>query len=635
MEKRREKSKKFTSRMQASLLLVFCAIVVLLAALMVRLVYIVQTDGDKYAKQVLSKQTYISSVLPFKRGDIVDCNGTVLATSSLEYKLILDPKLLLEDEDCIKPTINALEKNFSISADTIKGILKDKADSQYIILLKNLKYDKVQKFKAKQKKNSKINGIWFEEYYVRSYPYKTLACDVIGFSNTYNQGYYGIEEYYNEVLNGTNGREYGYYDSELDIDHIVKNAVDGNSVITTINADVQRIIQENMIKFNKKYGSEGIGMLVMNPNDGSVIAMAYNKEYDLNNPSSLTGIYSDKKIAAMSEKKKTKTLQELWKNDVISHNFEPGSTFKPVTVAAALEENLVSDKSTFFCDGGETKGGTYIKCSHHHGLLTLGETIEYSCNDAMMQIAELEGKNIFYKYETDFGFGQKTGIDLPGEEAGQLIEKSMLRKNSSYLATSSFGQSTTATMIQVAAMFSSVVNGGYYYQPHVMQSIVNDNGATVREYDKVLVRKTISEQTSKLLQKYLYRTVEEGTGTGAKVKGYTIGGKTGTAETIPRGTDDRVVSFIGCSPAINPTVVLYVVIDTPKNVPKQSASYATELAGEVFNKILPVLGVYPDGDINYGIPTSTPTPTQTASKNKKSKKTDERVVKDKSSFKEE
>lgn len=635
MEKRREKSKKFTSRMQASLLLVFCAIVVLLAALMVRLVYIVQTDGDKYAKQVLSKQTYISSVLPFKRGDIVDCNGTVLATSSLEYKLILDPKLLLEDEDCIKPTINALEKNFSISADTIKGILKDKADSQYIILLKNLKYDKVQKFKAKQKKNSKINGIWFEEYYVRSYPYKTLACDVIGFSNTYNQGYYGIEEYYNEVLNGTNGREYGYYDSELDIDHIVKNAVDGNSVITTINADVQRIIQENMIKFNKKYGSEGIGMLVMNPNDGSVIAMAYNKEYDLNNPSSLTGIYSDKKIAAMSEKKKTKTLQELWKNDVISHNFEPGSTFKPVTVAAALEENLVSDKSTFFCDGGETKGGTYIKCSHHHGLLTLGETIEYSCNDAMMQIAELEGKNIFYKYETDFGFGQKTGIDLPGEEAGQLIEKSMLRKNSSYLATSSFGQSTTATMIQVAAMFSSVVNGGYYYQPHVMQSIVNDNGATVREYDKVLVRKTISEQTSKLLQKYLYRTVEEGTGTGAKVKGYTIGGKTGTAETIPRGTDDRVVSFIGCSPAINPTVVLYVVIDTPKNVPKQSAGYATELAGEVFNKILPVLGVYPDGDINYGIPTSTPTPTQTASKNKKSKKTDERVVKDKSSFKEE
>ncbi len=607
MEKTFDKTtKKFTSRMQAKLLLVFCVVALLLFGLMGRLVYIVQIDGDKYTKQVLKRQTYVSSVLPFKRGEILDSNGTVLAHSVLKYKLILEPKLLLENEDCITATKKALKDTFGIEEDQVNNILEEKPDSLYVIVKKNLDYDTVQAFKEGEGKSEDVVGVWFEEQYVREYPYSTLACDVIGFSNSENTGFYGLEEYYNDELNGTNGREYGYYDSSLDIDRIVEEAVNGNSIITSINADVQRIIQEKMIEFNEEYGSKNIYILVMDPNNGEIIAMASNQEYDLNSRGSLEGIYTDEQLAGMTDEEKTQALNLLWKNDVISNNFEPGSTFKPITVAAALEENLVSDSTTFYCDGGEMKDGKHIACAHVHHDITLGGAIIYSCNDALMQIADLEGKNLFREYITHFGIGQKTGIDLPGEEAGQILSLEDLGESG--LATSSFGQSTSITMIQMAAAFCSIINGGNYYQPHVVKKIVNDSGATVKEIDKILVRKTISEQTSQLLLSYLYQTVEVGTAQGAKVEGYTIGGKTGTAEKTPRGTDARVVSFIGCSPTVDPEMMLYVVIDEPQNVVKQTATLATVLAGEIFNEILPVLGIYPDGDIDYLIPTVTPIP---------------------------
>ncbi len=607
MEKTFDKTtKKFTSRMQAKLLLVFCVVALLLFGLMGRLVYIVQIDGDKYTKQVLKRQTYVSSVLPFKRGEILDSNGTVLAHSVLKYKLILEPKLLLENEDCITATKKALKDTFGIEEDQVNNILEEKPDSLYVIVKKNLDYDTVQAFKEGEGKSEDVVGVWFEEQYVREYPYSTLACDVIGFSNSENTGFYGLEEYYNDELNGTNGREYGYYDSSLDIDRIVEEAVNGNSIITSINADVQRIIQEKIIEFNEEYGSKNIYILVMDPNNGEIIAMASNQEYDLNSRGSLEGIYTDEQLAGMTDEEKTQALNLLWKNDVISNNFEPGSTFKPITVAAALEENLVSDSTTFYCDGGEMKDGKHIACAHVHGDITLGGAIIYSCNDALMQIAEREGKTLFRDYITHFGIGQKTGIDLPGEEAGQILSLEDLGESG--LATSSFGQSTSITMIQMAAAFCSIINGGNYYQPHVVKKIVNDSGATVKEIDKILVRKTISEQTSQLLLSYLYQTVEVGTAQGAKVEGYTIGGKTGTAEKTPRGTDARVVSFIGCSPAVDPEMMLYVVIDEPQNVVKQTATLATVLAGEIFNEILPVLGIYPDGDIDYLIPTVTPIP---------------------------
>lgn len=600
-------NKLFTSRMQANLLLVFCIITLLLVGLMGRLIYIMQTKGDKYAKQVLSRETYVSSVLPYKRGDILDRTGTVLARSELRYKLIIDPKRLIENEDCIATTMTALKNNFSIDNETIQSILEEKPNSRYSIVQKGLGYDIVNPFKELMKEDDTIVGVWFEEEYIRNYPYNTLASDVIGFTSTDNTGYFGIEEYYNDELNGTNGREYGYFNSDLNIERIIKKAVNGNNIVSTIDVNAQRIIQKHINQFNTEYGSRqdskglGVSVLVMNPNNGEILAMASKQEYNLNSPRDLSGLYSEAELSAMTDQQKMDALNLLWRNDVISFGFEPGSTFKPITVAAALEESIVKDGDTYFCDGSESFSGLAkpINCSHRsgHGQLTLEGTLMQSCNDALMQIVTKEGKDIFSRYQKNFCFGRKTGIDLPGEEVGILVPKDDLKPVD--LAVSSFGQTFTTTMVQMAAAYSSLVNGGYYYQPHIMKKIVNDSGATVREYNKLLVRQTISEKTSELIQKYMYNTVESGTAKDAKVEGYSIGGKTGTAEKLPRGEKRYIVSFLGQVPAVNPEIVIYVVIDEPQNVDEQVSSIATKLAGRIMKELLPALGIYPEGEIDY------------------------------------
>ncbi len=604
MEKSPEKTnKKFTSKMQANLLLVFCIVTLCMVGLMGRLVYIIQTKGDSYAKQVLSRETYVSSVLPYKRGDITDRNGTVLASSDLQYKLILDPKQLLLNEECVKPTLTALTKNFDITADELQDILDKKADSQYVIVRKNLKYDSVENFKEIMQDSEDITGLWFEEEYVRTYPYKTLACDLLGFTSSDNTGYFGIEEYYNKELNGINGREYGYFDSSLDLERIVKKAVNGNSIISTIDVNAQRIIQKHIIDFNTEFGSKNIGVLVMNPNNGEIIAMASNREYDLNNPRDLEGIYPAEELSAMTEQQKMDALNALWKNDAISSGYEPGSTFKPITIAAGLEEDIVKESDTFYCDGVQEVGGVKIHCSKRagHGELTLGQALMFSCNDALMQIVDKEGKNLFNQYQTGFGFGRKTGVDLPGEEAGIVVAADKLGPTE--LATSSFGQTFNATMIQMAAAYSSLVNGGSYYQPHIVKKIVNDNGAVVKENKGLLVKRTVSEKTSEFIQKYMYQTVEAGTAGGAKVEGYAIGGKTGTAQKYPREAKTYLVSFLGQVPAINPEIVIYVMIDEPQNVVKQAdSSIATKFASRIMAELLPALGIYPEGEIDYLLP---------------------------------
>jgi len=255
------------------------------------------------------------------------------------------------------------------------------------------------------------------------------------------------------------------------------------------------------------------------------------------------------------------------------------------------------------CDGGEQVGGSYIRCSKRsgHGEITLAEALKYSCNDALMQIANLAGRSTFYQYQTRLGLGRKTGIDLPGEEAGILIPEEGL--NLTELATSSFGQSFNVTNLQLAAAYSSLVNGGYYYQPHVAKKIINDKGATVKEFDKILVRQTVSEASSKFIQEAMYLTVEEGTAKWAKVPGYAVGGKTGTAQKLPRDAETYIVSFLGAVPAINPEMVMHVSIDEPQNVLRQAdSSIATKLASRIMAELLPAIGIYPEGEIDYLLP---------------------------------
>lgn len=612
--RRDKKIRKFTNKMQAKLLLVFCVIIIAFFSLIGRLIYLNQKDGERYEKKVLSQQTYVSSVIPYKRGEILDSKGTVLAKSVKVYNLILDPKNILEKVTYKEPTIAALVKCFGLSSEEINDILTKKPKSRYVIVKKELSYDQVQAFKTLEKKNNKnedknkIMGVWFEDDYIRTYPLGKVACDIIGFTSSGNVGNWGIEEYYSDELNGSNGREYGYFDSELKLERNVKNAVNGNTVVTSIDSNIQTIVEKNIARFETEIGSENAAVIVMNPNNGEIIAMASNPVYDLNDPRSLKGFYTEQEIAAMDEKQSLDALNAIWRNYCISDNYEPGSTFKPFTVAAALEEGVITNESTFECTGYKMISGKKIRCAKRagHGHITLEEAVMYSCNVAMMDISAKLSKSYFNKYQNHFLFGTKTGVDLPGESAGALFSEENLVPLA--LATSSFGQNLTVNMIQMISGYSSLINGGNYYQPHVAKQILNESGATVKNIDGELVKETVSKKTSDLLREYMYQTVEKGTAVGAKVPGYQIGGKTGTAQKLPREDENYLVSFIGFAPVENPQMAIYVVIDQPDVEKQANSGIATKLAGEIMKEIFPFLEIYPSEDIVE--PTTSPEATK-------------------------
>lgn len=601
------KVKKFTHQMQAKTLLVFGVVLLLLIALIARLTYLRNADGDRYSKRVLSQQTYSSSVIPYRRGDIVDRNGTVLATSIKVYNLILDPKTILETKTVDgekttpyrEPTLQALTTYFDVEYDELNQILIDKPTNQYTVLLKQLEYNEINDFKeAMAEEDSKIQGVWFEEEYKRVYPYNSTASDIIGFTSSGNVGNWGLEQTYNSYLNGTNGREYGYFDSELNLERNVKPAVDGNTVVSTIDLNIQQIVEKHINKFMKEIGAKNTAVMVMDPNTGEVIAMASDKQYDLNNPYDLTGYYTDSEIKKMTEEEHLDALYGIWKNFAISQNYEPGSTFKPFVMAAALDENIISDGDHYYCDGGEVvvEGTKRIRCVNRsgHGDLTIEEVIMASCNDAMMQIVAKMGRSLMSKYQFNYGFGRKTGIDLPGEEKGQVFTVDQL--NPIELATTSFGQGLTTTMVQMASSLSATINGGYYYTPHLVNKIKNADGATVENKDAVVSKQVISTNTSDLLRRYLYNTVEAGTAKTAGVKGYQIGGKTGTAEKHTGDKGAYLVSFLGYVPYDNPQYVIYTIVDEVNDTNQAQSTYAQQLSHDILEEILPFLGIIKSND---------------------------------------
>lgn len=587
--------------MQGKLLFVFSLLLVAVAVMIGRLTYVNRKDGVRFEKRVLSQQSYTSSVVPYRRGSITDRNGTVLATSDRVYNLILDAKIMLEDEEQADKTVKAVSEHFDIPLAQVQKAVNDKPDSRYIVLQKHLGFDIVNSFKEDVlKKNKSMTGVWFEEEYVRNYPYGDLAAHVIGFTSSGDVGTGGIEQYYNDLLNGTNGREYGYYDSELNLKRIVKPASNGYTLVSTIDANIQNLVQKHLDSFYEGGGAKNAGVLVMDPNNGDILAMGVNQSYDLNNPRDLTQYFTQAEIDAMDTDTLFEEWNKIWRNFCISSVYEPGSTWKPMTIAAALEEDLVTETEEFKCDGYEYIGGFKISCNKRsgHGYLNLTQSLMKSCNDALMEIGRREGAELFGSYQRLFGLGSKTGIDLPGEEKGLL--KDPAKMGATDLATNSFGQNFNVNMVQMASAFSSVINGGYYYQPRVVKQILNDNGATVEKKDPVLLRQTVSKETSEFIKEAMYMTVSEGTAQAAGVEGYMIGGKTGTAQKQPRDAKHYVVSFLGCVPADNPQAVVYVVIDEAQNVETEASStIATSFASRIMADILPFLSIYPEGDIDY------------------------------------
>lgn len=595
----RYKNKPNTRSMRIRILLVFGFVIMGCIGLAVQIIRLNRNKGDEYTKRMLAQQSHTSDALPFKRGDIVDVNGNKLATSVKVYNLFLDPLAIQKETKYLEPTKAALEKVFGISGSDVDTILKENPTSRYYIMkdYKGLDSDVVEQMTALQEDDENIQGVYFEEEYKREYPYSTVACDVIGFCTDTNTGTWGIENTYNDMLNGTNGRQYGYYDSDLNLVKTVKAATNGYIVKSTIDVNVQGIMEQHIQKFMKNIGANKVACLLMNPNTGGVVAMGSDAIYDLNNPRDLTVAYSEEEIDAMSEEQQLEALNELWRNFCISDAYEPGSTFKPITVSACLDEGKTNQKRTYVCDGGQQVADRYIKCVAHsyggHGSLTAGQALMVSCNDVLMQLVSSLGKEKFLDYMDAFGVGRKTGIDLPGEATGTVFNNDTM--HSTQLATSSFGQSQTVTMVQLAAAFSAIVNGGNYYRPHVVEEVYSESGAVIQSGNDALESKVITEKTSRLLRKYLLATVEEGTANPASVKGYRIAGKTGTAEKVPRGKGNYLVSFIGCVPANNPELVIYVVIDEPNVEDQAHSTYATEFASDLLKDILPLLEIYPSG----------------------------------------
>lgn len=620
------------ANMKRKLAGLFVVIVLALVGLAGRITYINTSKGEQYRKQVLvqSQQQYGSKTLPFKRGDILDSNGTVLATSEKVYNLILDCKVVNSHAEgkYLEPTVDTLVNVLGQDEYKVRSLLKsdETENSQYQILASGLTitdkkaYEDYMKgtkddplTKEEESYRSYIKGIWFEDVYDRQYPLGSLACDVIGFTYDGNLAEWGLEGYYCNVLNGVDGRRYGYFNDDSDVEQTLIEPVDGNSIVTTLDVNIQQIVEKYIAQFNSEIsggveggsGAKNIGVIVMDPSDASILAMASNNPYDLNNPRDLAPFYSADVIEAMSSEQKIEALNSIWKNYCISESYEPGSTIKPIVIAAAMEMGVLTGTEVFDCDGFENVSGSTIKCSNNngHGQLTLSEVVQYSCNDGMMHMAADMGVEEFIKYQKIFNFGSKTGIDLSGEASGILFTEETM--GTVELATSSFGQGFTCTMIQEAAAMCSAINGGYYYQPQLVRKILAADGTTAKNIEPVLLKQTVSTEVSSEIRSFMQAAVEKGTCVISKVDGYSSGGKTGTAQKIPRGNGKYLVSYIGFAPANDPEVLIYVVVDEPNVESQDDSSYPQHIAKNIMTEVLPYMNIFRDEAVTGEDVTST------------------------------
>jgi stage V sporulation protein D (sporulation-specific penicillin-binding protein) len=528
---------------------------------------------------------------------------------------------MTDQEAYIKPTIDALVECFpDLDRATLESYATEKKDSAYIVLEKKLSYSEIQEFVEMQEEtdekgnqvNPYIKGVWFEKEYQRTYPYGSLAASLIGFTSSGDVGTTGLENYYDDVLNGVNGREYGYLNSDNDFEKTVIAAQDGYNLVCSIDENIEAIVTEKINEFNDLYtnhsregaGAEHIAVLIMNPNNGEILAMAETPGFDLNDPRSLTDYFTEEELSEMTNEDMYLELNSLWQNYCVTETYEPGSVQKPFTIACGLETGTLTPDMTFYCDGYELIADYTIHCVNRngHGMETLEGSLMDSCNDALMQMSYLIGADNFTDFQSIFGFGMKTGIDLPGEASTATLVYTADNITKVDLATNSFGQNYNCTMVQMASAFSSLINGGTYYQPHIVTKITDSDGNIIESVEPTVLKQTVSEGTSSLIKDYLYSVVTSGTGKTAKVDGYSMGGKTGTAQMYDEETHKRkegsyLVSFLGYVPYDDPQLVIYCIVDQPNVDEQDHSTYAQNIVREILKEVLPYMNIYPDEEL--------------------------------------
>lgn len=541
-----------------------------------RVLYMKVVHGAEYEAAAKNQQINRYDItIPPNRGSILDRNNQVLAISTTVYNVALDSLQLAEvaqqyPEEQEKTLTTLCEYFPELNYNTLKQYVTVNPETGELYMNNHWKYlvKGIERSVKEELEAMNLKGVYFEKSSQRSYPLNSSACHLVGF--TRGDAQWGLEGYYNSYMEGTPGRSFILYNGADSVVHQDYDAKDGDTIITTIDYNIQKIAEEVVAETAAEWPAKNVAAMVMDPYTGEVYAMAESHSFDLNNPNEIPEWETDTKYTEnwdqLSSEEQLEYLNTMWKNFCVSDTYEPGSIFKPMLVAAALEEGVITPNSSFQCNGYTDIGGYRIKCHlvSGHGNINVEQIMAQSCNMGVIQIANLLGADKFYEYQREFGFGDYTGIDLPGEAAGQLHSKESIGPTE--LATMSFGQTFNCTSIQVIAAFSSLINGGNLVKPHVVSQIVDADGNVVLQNDTEVVRRVISEKTSAYMRTALKATVENGLAKKLQIDGYSIGCKTGTAEQGSRTNDDLwTLSNMSYFPAENPKYIVFTVINQPSD----------------------------------------------------------------------
>lgn len=522
------------------------------------------------------------------RGEIVDATGTVLATNKTVCTISVIHNQLREKEKVIRILCKELaleEKEVRKRVEKVSSIERIKTNVPKEI------GDKIREYE--------LDGVKVDEDFRRYYPHGELASKVLGFTGGDNQGIIGLEVKYEEYLKGTNGTILTTTDARgIELDGIAEDrveAIPGNTLHISLDYNVQKYAQQAAEKVMKEKQADKVSVLIMNPQNGEIISMVNVPEFDLNAPFVLEKVFAEKEgiTGMVPVDKKQDLLNQMWRNSCINDTYEPGSTFKIITSALCLEENVVSLSDTFSCPGYRVVENRRIRCHKvgGHGAETFVEGVQNSCNPVFIDIGLRLGADRFYEGFRKIGLMEKTGVDLPGEAGTIMHNKSNIGPVE--LATMSFGQSFQITPIQLATTVSSIINGGRRVTPHLGVQVTDRNGKTVEKFDYPVKKHVVSEDTSSEMRDILESVVSEGSGKNSYIPGYKIGGKTATSQTLPRSANKYISSFIGFAPADHPQVLAMVVIHNPQGI-YYGGTIAAPVVRDIFENILPYMGIEKD-----------------------------------------
>ena len=566
----------FTHHNKLRLLQFFVIAMLMVSVMVARLFYIMIFKSAYYGEKAIALQERERSIKA-PRGLIYDRNGVVIADNKAVCSISVIHSQITDEETVIKELSQRLDMDESVIRKKVEKVSsREKIKSN------------VTKDVADEIRNLDLDGVMVDDDYKRYYPYEQLASKVIGFTGADNQGIVGIEVFYDDVLMGTNGSINTLTDAKgIEIAGAAEERVEpvpGDNLVLTLDVNIQMYIEQAAMKVMQEKNANRVCVIVMNPQNGEIYGLADVPEYNLNEPF----VYNrdDKEESDVTQD----DLNNMWRNFCINDTYEPGSTFKIVTATSALEEGVVNIDDTFYCPGYKLVGDRRIKCHKTvgHGAETFKQGIMNSCNPVFMEVGARVGAERFYKNLKKLGLFEKTGVDLPGE-AGSIFHK-LENVGEVELATMSFGQSFQITPLQLMRTVSAVVNGGTLVTPHFGKYITDYNNNVISELKYNSKEDVINKETSETMKYLLEAVISEGSGKNAYLSGYSIGGKTATSEKLPRSSNKYISSFIGFSPAQNPTVLTLILIDEPEGI-YYGGTIAAPVVGDIYSNILPYLGI--------------------------------------------